>query len=315
MTTTIARPAFAAGHPLEGMSELGDAELVGNYEDGSPEWHAARGPGIGGSDIACVLGIGFTSKYMLWMQKTGVVDPVIDPETLEMFEWGHLLEPVIAAKFQKNHPELEVITSAGSWRSKKYSFQLANPDGLLVDKNTGEMTVLEIKTSMNGAGWGPKGSGEAGVPRKYLAQVRWYLNTFGLRKAKIVVLIGLGQYREYEVYADDSWAGYALGEGFDFMESIRLGVCPPIDGGKDTYQFLREQNPSIDGKRKVEIPAEIAEMVASARLMEKEAEAEVLRARGHLAAHMGTAKTAMFEDKQIAVRMAKGDGVPYVQFK
>ena len=295
---------------------MGTAVLVGQYEDGTDEWHAARRAGIGGSDIASIFGIGFTSKYMMWMEKSGTIPRTEDPDN-PFFEWGHRLEPVIAEKFQDAHPEYEVITDTGSWHHRDRRWQLANPDGFLVDLGTGEIDgLLEIKTSMTGAGWGPESAGEAGVPAKYLCQVRWYLNTFGFRWAKIVVLIGLGDYREYVVHASDDWAADAVTRAADFVASIEMGIAPEIDGGKDTYQFFREKNMSIDPKVKVEVSAELADMVANAKRLEKEAEAELLRAKGHLLAHMGTAKTAIHKDRVVATRSAKGEGaVPYVTLK
>ena len=308
---------FAPGHPLEGLHELGEAELVGNYPDGSPQWHELRSRGIGGSDIASIFHIGFTSKYMLWMQKTGIVPPTEhDEATAELFEWGHRLEAPIAQRFTEGHPEFEVITDTGSWRHRIHRFQLANPDGLLIHRETGEILVLEIKTSMTGTGWGPKGSGEAGVPKKYLAQVRWYLATFGFRQAIIVVLIGLGDYREYPVYANDLWYAEALALATEFVQSMELGIAPEIDGGKDTYAYLRGRNLSIDPKGKVELPDEVGTMIEGARALEKLAESEMLKAKGHALAHMGTAKVATWQGKPIAGREAKGeDGIPYIKFK
>ena len=33
------------------------ATLIGHFEPGSPEWHAARATGLGGSEVAPVLGL------------------------------------------------------------------------------------------------------------------------------------------------------------------------------------------------------------------------------------------------------------------
>jgi putative phage-type endonuclease len=303
------------GTSIAHLEELGTAVKVGQYEDGTPEWHAARAAGIGGSDIASILGIGFVSRYMLWMHKAGVVPRTEEPDN-PFFEWGHRLEPVIAEKFRDMHGEYELITETGSWHHRDRRWQLANPDGFLVDRYSGLIEgILEIKTSMTGAGWGPESDEEKGVPAKYLAQVRWYLGVFGFAWAKIVVLIGLADYREYYVFQDEAWLTEALLSADAFMFSIGAGQAPPIDGGKDTYKYLRETNPSIDPKHKVQISEEMHFMVKEARGLEKLAEAEMLRAKGHLLAHMGTAKTAMFGDTVIANRIAKGGGVPYVQFK
>lgn len=294
-------------------STLGDAVLVGHFEDGSPEWHEARFKGIGGSEIASILGINnFKSRYVLWMEKAGIIPRNEDHNPL--FEWGHRLEPVLIEKFAENHPEYEVLPG-GSWRNKDRPHQLANPDGRLINKETGEFEILEVKTSMTGMGWG---LGPNDIPAKYVAQVRWYLDTFGWTSAHIIVLIGLGDYREYRIYADPAKTTEMRDAAAGFAYSLQTQTAPPIDGGEDTYQFLRERNPSIVAKgegSKVELSEDIMELVGNAKVQLAHWESEMLRAKGHLLAHMGTAKTAEFEGKVVAARQAKGDGVPFVVLK
>jgi putative phage-type endonuclease len=315
--------AFLAGEVMEDAGEdpdslqpstLGDAVLVGHFEDGSEAWHDARFKGIGGSEIASILGINnFKSRYVLWMEKAGIIPRNQDDNPL--FEWGHRLEPVIIEKFAEAHPEYQVLPG-GSWRNKDRPYQLANPDGRLINKETGEFEILEIKTSMTGVGWGP---GPNDIPAKYVAQVRWYLDTFGWTSAHICVLIGLGDYREYRIFADPAKTIEMRDAAAGFAHSLQAGQAPPIDGGEDTYTFLRERNLSIVAKgegSKVELDAELVKLVQESKAALAHAESEMLRAKGHLLAHMGTAKTAEFEGKVIAARQAKGEGaVPFVVLK
>jgi len=291
-------------------STLGDAVLVGQFADGSPEWHEARTKGIGGSEIASILGINnFKSRYILWMEKAGIIPRNDDYNPL--FEWGHRLEPVILQKFADEHPEYDVLPG-GSWRNKDRAYQLCNPDGLL--GMDGEICrIVEIKTSMTGVGWGP---GPNDIPAKYVAQVRWYLDTFGFQMAHICVLIGLGDYREYVIHADPKATAEMHEAAAAFTYSLGANIAPPIDGGEDTYTYLRERNMSIEPKSKVELDEELAKLVAESKANLAFAESEMLRAKGHLLAHMGTAKTAEFEGKVVAARQAKGEGsVPFVVVK
>lgn len=292
-------------------STLGDAVLVGQFEDGSEAWHEARFKGIGGSEIASIQGINhFKSRYVLWMEKAGVIPRNNDYNPL--FEWGHRLEPALIQKFVDDHPEYQVLPG-GSWRNKDRAYQLANPDGRLLNLETGEFEILECKTSMTGVGWG---LGPNDIPAKYVAQVRWYLDTFGWSSAWIIVLIGLGDYREYRIHADPAKTIEMRESAAAFTYSLEAGIAPPIDGGEDTYTFLRERNMSIEPKSKVEIDAELVKLVQESKANLALAESEMLRAKGHLLAHMGTAKTAEFEGKVIAARQAKGEGaVPFVVLK
>jgi putative phage-type endonuclease len=104
------------------------AELVGHFEHGLPEWHQARMGGIGGSEIAAVLGLSkWESHFSLWHRKqTLIPDRPDNPDT----EWGTRLEPVILQAFADRHPELVVDTRPGTWRNTDRPWQIANPDAL-----------------------------------------------------------------------------------------------------------------------------------------------------------------------------------------
>ncbi|MGH3923507.1 MAG: YqaJ viral recombinase family protein, partial [Pseudonocardiaceae bacterium] len=96
------------------MSDV--ADLLGYFEPGSPEWHTAREDGLGGSEIAAVMGLSpWESRFSLWHRKAGRLDPV--QESPEM-EWGKRLEDVIAIKFGECHPELDVVRT-GLWRNRE----------------------------------------------------------------------------------------------------------------------------------------------------------------------------------------------------
>ena len=166
---------------------LGTALLRGRFADGSPEWHEARASVIGGSEVGSIMGVNsFESRYVLWYRKAGYLgktEEVANP----LFEWGHRLEPVVAEKFADMHPEYDVQVS-GSWVHQDRPWHGANPDRLLayklnyIDEAGNELAdvmdveaVLEIKTSMSGYGWE-----NDMCPVKYVLQLRWYMECFGL---------------------------------------------------------------------------------------------------------------------------------------
>ena len=50
--------------------------LIGTFSPGSEEWLAARADGLGGSEVAAVLGLSpFESRFSLWHRKAGRVGP------------------------------------------------------------------------------------------------------------------------------------------------------------------------------------------------------------------------------------------------
>lgn len=316
---------------------LGDAIFVGFFEDGSPEWHAQRKNVYGGSDVGDILGIGFNSKYVKWLQRAGVLDSSMAESPI--LEWGHRHEPAIALKFAENHPDLGVYNT-GSWINKDCSIMGANPDRLLVDLTTGAPCgALEIKTSVRGSGW------ENGrCPEKYIAQLRHYNGVFGFEFGYLVVLIGGIDYLEFYVPTDASQPVVNLQDGsrmyFNLtVEGMRdevvafhaslptaenpAGNPPEIDGKQDTYDYLREKNMSIISKgdgAEVELSEEVALAWATARAAKDAADAEYMRMAGHLLAHMGTAKFAKYDGKTVAARQSKKtkegkDGVPFLVAK
>jgi putative phage-type endonuclease len=333
-------PEVAAGAAVQ----LGTATLVGRYEDGSPEWHEARARVIGGSEVGSIMQVNsFESRYVLWYRKAGFLqrEEVANP----LFEWGHRLEPVVAQKFADEHPEYNVEVS-GSWVHQDRPWHGANPDRMLspvceyVDED-GELicealpieAVLEIKTSMNGYGWE-----NDMCPIKYVAQLRWYLECFGLDYGYLVVLASLGDYREFLIPRDpgkpvvsqqtgkEEW--YSIG-GQEMLDAVQEfydslpgqltpeGTPPPIDGGADTYELLRERHPDILNQD-VEVTRELADQLKAALEAEKEAIAEAQRMKNVMLETLGKARRAVIptDDPKkpivVARRQSKQGGKPYL---
>lgn len=277
------------------------ATLLGHFEVASPEWHAARASGLGGSEIAPVLGLSpWESRFSLWHRKAGMVGPV--EESPEM-EWGKRLEPVILQKYRDAHPELDFRTRNGTFAHDQRPWQIANPDLLAADR------VVEAKFSMFGDGWGDPGTDQ--VPIYYRTQVLWYLDVLGHQRADICVLIGGADYREYVIEYDPAEAQLLRDAAVEFLDTIARAERPDIDAHSATYQVVREMHPLID-EADVELGNELAVQYIIARRSLKDAtEAEQL-ARSLIADAMGNAKRAVWDGRTIASRQARGDGDPHV---
>lgn len=280
---------------------VGTAELVGLYEDGSPEWHEARGQVIGSSDIATILGLSqWKSKLTLHYEKRGLIAPAEpSPEQQELFDYGHHMEQFIAGLFQARHPELNVYDT-GSWRHTERLWQGCNPDRLLDD------AVLELKTGKSKADW------EDGVPANYEAQLRWQMDTFGFRHGWIAAWFSYGGYAEYYFEADDFIAESYRQAAIDFNRGVDEGIEPEIDGSESSYMTLRRLNPSIVPKSEIVVPEHIGDEYLKATAEFAAAEKEALRMKGHLLAHAGTAQYIFHNGQKIARRQARGNGVPWI---
>lgn len=319
---------------------LGTAALVGRFADGSPEWHDARRSVIGGSEVGSIMGVNsFESRYVLWYRKAGFItkEEVANP----LFEWGHRLEPTVAEKFAEMHPEFAVERS-GSWVHQDRPWHGANPDRILApvylsddgDNHVGDPeAVLEIKTSMAGYGWD-----NDMCPVKYVAQLRWYLECFGLEYGYLVVLVALGDYREFLVPRDvskpvvsmqtgvEEW--YSIG-GQEMLDAVKefydtlpsqltpTGTPPPIDGGADTYEMIRERHPDITNAD-IEITREMADELKYALEAEKAAIAEARRMKSIVLETMGKSRRAIIptgdrkKPRIVCRRQSIKGGKPYL---
>jgi len=289
MTTT--QPAPPTGH------------LLGHFEPGTPEWHAARANGIGGSEIAAVLGISpYESPFSLWHRKQGGIGPV---EETDVMYWGKRHEPTICDEFTLRHPELLVLPS-GTYAATGTPWWIANPDRLGFTAD-GDLEVIEAKTARDDYGWGDEGTDQ--IPIHYKAQVRWYCHALGARRARLAVLIGLSDYREYIVEPDPADTDLMRTAAKAFMDSLAAGVAPPIDGHTATYQAIKE---IPDGMEDVDVQVDhtTARRYFDALAAAKAAEEEKRHASGLVLDRIGTGRRAVVGDDKVATRTVR-DGRTY----
>lgn len=124
------------------------------------------------------------NKVQLWEEKTGKKEPK-DISDKPNVIYGKKMEPILREAFAVKNPKYEVIHNEYEIiKHPKYPFLFASLDGQLVDKETGEMGILEIKTttilqSSHKETW------KNGIPLTYLYQVLHYLNVTGFTFAKL----------------------------------------------------------------------------------------------------------------------------------
>lgn len=277
--------------------------FLGLAPSNSPEWHEMRRLGIGGSHVGTILGLSkWDSPYSLWARKTGRLEPT--PQT-EPMEWGHRIEPVIIDKFEEEHPELEIIRDVGTWCHRDRSWQIANPDALFVDRETGEWGVLEIKMSRYDDDF------RDGPPRNYRAQVQWYMNVLGFERAVIAALFGGNQYREFEVDANEFEQEILIERAADFRRYLEEDREPDFDGSTATYEAVRAVHPEIEPKSQVEVGT-LGRAYLDAIREAEVAESRALELKSRLMAEMGSAQKATMNGEVIAVRQARGTGRPFL---
>ena len=143
------------------------------------EWLEARKNGIGGSDAATILGLNpYKTTIQLWEEKTGKREAE-DISEKPYVKYGTEAEDLLRQLFALDFPQYEVRHEENTIiKHPKYPFLFASLDGKLIDKETGEMGILEIKTtnilqSLQKEKWRDK------IPDNYYCQVLHYLNVTG----------------------------------------------------------------------------------------------------------------------------------------
>jgi putative phage-type endonuclease len=215
-------------------NELFDAVLLGDFANGSQEWHDLRNePGvIGGSDIAACAGLSqWTSPITLWAKKTGQIPDEVTPNM--SMKLGTILESPILNLFADEHPELEIYET-GTWANKENPWARSNPDGLYKDAD-GNWGIVEVKFSRDY--W-------SGVPQAYRAQVLWYMRIFGIKQAKLVALAG-SSYMEFDIEWDEFEAQTLWDAAVRFRQACLDMKMPYWDGSNSTLETIRALSPGI----------------------------------------------------------------------
>lgn len=275
--------------PRNGIENQVDAIYLGRPRAGSKNWHKMREKGLGGSEIAIVMGLSpYKSLFRLWHEKAGNIAPSQMDENRARIGLG--LEDV-ASKIFEDATDYTCHKS-GMYRSKNDGIALAEPDRLLTDKDGSLVGVLEIKTVDPNVSWqwGRGAQGKGNIPEHYMCQVQWYLNALKLDKAFLIALIGFGDQRIYEIEKDTDFCEKMVAAGKKFIETLENGEEPSIDDSNSTFQAVRELSKDIDYGQKVQVDEELAEAYFAADEEKKLADKALTGAKSRLIAALSGAE-------------------------
>ena len=197
------------------------------------EWLEDRRKGIGGSDVATILGLNkYKSVYQLWLEKTDQIE--VTSAQSEAAYWGNTLEEVVAEEFSKRTGK-KVRRRNRVFEHSKYPFLRANIDRDIV----GENAVLECKTANQYLAneWD-----EDEIPIQYICQVQHYMNVLNLDYVYFAVLIGGQKFIWKKMERDQELTDMITEKLVEFWtENVEKGIEPAIDGLKATSDFLTQR--------------------------------------------------------------------------
>jgi len=281
---------------------LPNATFLGNFENNSAKWHAARDEKgvISGSEIGTILGLSpFTSAVTLWAQKTGRLPASFEPNTA--MRLGQLVEPAIFTLFQEQHPELDVY-EVGTYSHNEQLWAHANPDGICVDEH-GEAFILEIKHTATY--WDS-------VPEHYRAQVFWYMWITGLKRA-VFAVVNAGRYKEYFVDWDQFEFDAIFHRVLDFRTRIFADEQPDWDGSDSTYETVRTLSPGIESRD--EELGQLGIELVNAQIDFDKAETHLREMKSRTIGALNGAKNGTVEGQVVATLSQRGSGAPFLTIK
>lgn len=203
------------------------------------EWLTWRRRGIGGSDIAAILGwSNWAHPAGVYLDKTGQLD---DHDAGEAARWGKLLEAAIADEFTER-TGLHVAAEQLCVAKVMPGWQRCTLDGLVLETPgprpkhqalTDALGVLEIK---NSAAWAWDT-----IPDEYECQVQWQLGITGLTHAWLAVLHGGRRLQIHELEADPAAfeALTQVAERF-WTDHVLARRPPPADSSAATTRALKD---------------------------------------------------------------------------
>jgi putative phage-type endonuclease len=179
-------------------------------------WLEERRKGIGGSDVAAIMGISpWKTAYQIYLEKRKEVE---DWSGNEATDWGTRLEPAIRQWYSDTTGRAVRVPDKILYH-KEYPFMLASLDGFTDDNR-----IVEIKTARGNDGWGEPGTNQ--IPDVYMLQVQHYMFVTGYPVTDIPVSIGGAPPVLYEVPEDKELQKMILEAGVEFWRRVMMGDPP-----------------------------------------------------------------------------------------
>lgn len=202
------------------------------------QWLKERLTGIGGSEASSLLGKNpYMNNQELFDLKTGLKQRQ-DISNESAVKYGINAENPLRELFALDFPQYEVIHEPYKiYRNKDYPFILGSFDGVLKDKETGEFSLLEIKTtnilqSMAMERWNER------LPDNYFIQCLHYLLVSGFNK----IILKAQLKREYKGELKLETRHYTMNRT-DYLPDIEYLKNKEIDFWKNNV--LKNIRPSL----------------------------------------------------------------------
>ena len=240
----------AAQKRLEPLVLVETAELT------EEEWLSYRRRGIGGSDVAALLGISpWRTARDLYYDKLNIAAVEDEESNWVALEMGHLLEPLVAKIFERK-TGYKVYQLKKMFQHAEYPWMLADVD-YFVELPDGTIGILEIKTTNYNARDNWWLDGEETVPVYYESQGRHYMAVMDVDRCFFCCLYGNNEeetiireirrdmaYEEEMIYLEQYfWENYVLSLEHPAFGGTAVNFLPirqkPIPAADDVPHLIQ----------------------------------------------------------------------------
>ena len=261
---------------------LADTKLMTHQQ-----WLDERKKGIGGSDAGTILGVNkYKNPVALWLEKTGQAEP--EPVG-EPAEWGNILEPVIANRFELL-TGIKIQTCDALLQHPQFSFMLANVDRLIAGERRGlECKNVSLRKAQE---WD-----DDEIPDTYYAQCQHYMAVTGYEGWYIAALINGNHFIHKYIPRNDEFILALIDAEQKFWHCCQNKVMPDCELNADVLKMLY---PTTNGVSAV-LPDDIAGLVEKyegAKTVSKDADKRVERIQVAICAWLGEKERAKSQDGQ-----------------
>lgn len=262
------------------------------------QWLAARRKGIGSSDVANIVGVGYQSSYHTWLDKLGRWDD--GDEAGEAALWGQLHEKTIADEWCRRNAS--VVRRVGLVARADARWQMCTLDRRVLEcplnRDTREACALEIKTrdKYKADRWRNKA-----IPDDVLAQTAWQRIVTGYDHVHVAVLIGGNDYRQTVVRKDAELERFLLDSAGEFWQ-VNVGRKREprwqLDKAEQLIRLDEQLHPERVGTAELDVDG-VGEVMEYARLSREAGAADKARTRqaARLRELAGGRRVAQFGDQ------------------
>lgn len=208
-------------------------------------WLAGRGSGVGASESAALFGVSpWETPLSLWAKKTGRMPP--DEIDAEWLEWGTLLEPAIAARYESK-------TGRRVWQGGPFcvaqhpaiSCMRATPDRWVIEASDRDPNgLLQIKNTnaFKGHDW------DDGPPDFIQVQVQHEMAVTGRAWCSVAVLIGGCEFRYFDVERNDDFIAELEQQCVAFWARVERDEQPDVVPHRRTLEIVKRLHPRDSGE-------------------------------------------------------------------